>query len=117
MKIETQAQKSQPVQQKDVSTDVRAAFENKYGKRIRGGEKKMTSIGSTDFFGDGESETMTRSQYQNATSLGSDAFFGRKEALPKSQPGDLNWDDMRDEAAQKVDKLTQAASSWFSSLT
>jgi len=101
-----------------LSSEVKTVFENKYGKNVRGGSKKMTSISSEDFLNDDTTQQLQRSQYQNATAIGSEAFFGREEK--DSKPGrasEYNWEDIRNEATQKAKKLKDTANSWFSTLS
>lgn len=104
--------------QQNVSSEVKTVFENKYGKNVRGGAKKMTSISSEDFLNDEATQQLHRSQYQNVSAIGSDAFFGRDEKdSSKVRTGEYNWEDIRDEAAQKAKKLKDTANNWFSTLS
>jgi len=104
--------------QEKVSSEVKTVFENKYGKNVRGGAKKMTSISSEDFLNGETTQQLHRSQYQNASAIGSDAFFGRDEKdSSKVRTSEYNWEDIRDEAAQKAKKLKDTANSWFSTLS
>merc|ERR1712061_174939 len=91
---------------------VKEVFENKYGKKV--GDKSMTSISSSDFIQDENTQVLKRAQYQNATSIGSDAFFGRE--VSPDRDDEIDWDDVRNEAVYKAQQLTEAASSWFSSV-
>jgi len=91
---------------------VKEVFENKYGKKW--GEKGMTSISSSDFIRDDSAQVMRRAQYQNATSIGSDAFFGRE--VSPGRDDEIDWTNVRNEAINKAQQLTEAASSWFSSV-
>jgi len=115
----SQQQSTQPTAStQNVSLEVKTVFENKYGKNVRGGAKKMTSISSEDFLNGETTQQLHRSQYQNAKAIGSDAFFGREEKITSQERGgEYNWEDIRDEAAQKAKKLKETANSWFSSLS
>jgi len=118
-KKSSQQQSSQPTTSKqNVSVEVKTVFENKYGKNVRGGAKKMTSISSEDFLHGETTQQLHRSQYQNASAIGSDAFFGREEKnTSENRGGEYNWEDIRDEAALKAKKLKDTANNWFSSLS
>jgi len=106
------------ISQHNLSSEVKTVFENKYGKNVRGGSKKMTSISSDDFLNDDTAQQLHRSQYQNATSIGSEAFFGREEkSTKKNTVGEYNWEDIREEASQKAKMLKETANSWFSTLS
>lgn len=100
--------------QKSATGEVKAVFENKYGKNIRGGPKSMTSISSSDFQQTDSTQQLQREQYVNATAIGSDAFFGRE--TPATGDTEYGWDDIRNEAAVKAQKLSETANSWFNSL-
>jgi len=99
---------------KTASGEVKVVFENKYGKNIRGGPRSMTSISSSDFQQTDNSKQLQREQYVNATAIGSDAFFGRE--IPATGDTEYSWDDIRNEAAVKAQKLSETANSWFNSL-
>jgi len=118
-KKKSQQQTTQNVSTQNVSLEVKTVFENKYGKNVRGGAKKMTSISSQDFLHEDTTQQLHRSQYQNATAIGSDAFFGREEktTTQESTGGEYNWEDIREEAAQKAKKLKDTANNWFSTLS
>jgi len=91
--------------------EVKTVFENKYGKKL--GNKCMTSISSSDFQKDERTQHMQLGQFQGASSIGSDAFFGRE--VP-DKGDEIHWDDVRDEAVNKAQQLSEAAASWFSSV-
>jgi len=93
------------------SSEVKTVFENKYGKTL--GNKCMTSISSADFQKDESTQQMQVGQFQGATSIGSDAFFGREVPYNGDE---IQWNDVRDEAVNKAQQLSQAAASWFSSV-
>merc|ERR1711920_1017735 len=83
----SQQQSTQPTAStQNVSLEVKTVFENKYGKNVRGGAKKMTSISSEDFLNGETTQQLHRSQYQNAKAIGSDAFFRerRKDYLART---------------------------------
>jgi len=117
-KKSSQQQSIQSTSAQNVSVEVKTVFENKYGKNVRGGAKKMTSISSEDFLQGDTIQQLHRSQYQNATAIGSESFFGREEKTStQERGGEYNWEDIRDEAAQKARKLKETANNWFSTLS
>lgn len=106
------SKKKEIVESKKIgSSEVKAVFENKYGKTR--GNKYMTSISSSDFQKDEGTKQMQLSQFQGATSIGSDAFFGREA---RENDEEIQWDEVRDEAVNKAKQLSEAAASWFSSV-
>lgn len=110
--VQSFSKKKEIVESKKIgSSEVKAVFENKYGKTR--GNKCMTSISSSDFQKDERTKQMQLSQFQGATSIGSDAFFGRESVENEEE---IQWDDVRDEAVNKAKQLSEAAASWFSSV-
>jgi len=73
----------------------------------------MTSISSSDFQKEESRQQMQLSQFQGATSIGSDALFGRQEVEAEDE---INWDEVRDEAVSKAKQFSEAAAGWFSSV-
>jgi len=106
-------EKKEAFKNKEVGTsEVKTVFENKYGKQW--GDKCMTSISSSDFIKDESTQHMQREHYKDATSIGSDAFFGREVACTGED--EIDWAHVRNEAVNKAQQLSEAASTWFSSV-